>query len=86
MRTAQPEGRHMFCIQAQQIREWRDARGNPCSSSRQLPTFYLHPDVQGVDEDGAVCVAKRILGAYNPDSLAEGVRFEVSAVWVEVSS
>jgi hypothetical protein len=54
------------------------------SSSRQLPTFYLHPAVQGIlSEEQAARVARTFLEETRGES---GAIFHVTAVRVDIDS
>lgn len=60
----------MFAIGAQ-----RHTKDGQWTGSQQVPTFYLHPNVQGLlTEEDAVRVAQRILG---PDHTVTAVRVRV---------
>lgn len=73
---AQPK---LYAITAQVETTLPDALGTPWSISRQVPTFYLDPLVQGIlDEAGARRVAENILHTAAGDS--EGVTLHVTAV------
>lgn len=52
----------MYAISATQTRYREDEHGRIWVSERQVPTFYLDENVQGiVDEDHAVRIAEDIL-------------------------
>lgn len=49
--------------------------------TRHYPTFYLHPDVQGiVNAEDAAKIALRIAGAYNPEMRRVGSSYR-AYVW-----
>lgn len=57
-----------------------DDRGVAWTLERQLPTFLLDADIQGIrDEVDAERVARRILGDYDPPFKVDTVVFHIVA-------
>lgn len=59
----------LYMIQATVVVHSVDANGRKYETTRQIPTFYLNADIQGIrDIDHAVEVAHRVINpAENPD-------------------
>lgn len=76
----------LWAIQATVTSGVRDTKGNVWSGTRQIPTFYLNPVVQGIEnETQAIIVARDVLD--NLGHYAEnGVDLNISAVLVPIDS
>lgn len=76
----------MYAVQGMREVATTDRRGNVHSVSVQLPTIYLHPDVQGiVSEDHAERIARAMFET-RPGVIAAGVRetLHITAVLVTI--